>query len=96
MAFLSILNGSTFNEFYNQGNMEYKNGHIDKAYIAYSKAYNEANSKKEKIKSLGALAEVAKRQNNYNLAKEYAQKILSIDPSNRYAKNILNSLYEQR
>jgi tetratricopeptide (TPR) repeat protein len=88
----TLLLSASFQKFYSKGNRSYELGDFDNAYLNYTKAYNSAKSKREKISSLGALVQVSKELRNYTSAKEYANKILEIDPLNSYAKKVLNSL----
>ncbi len=88
---VTLLEASYFSKFYNKGEKNFDKGRLDKAYLDYSAAYNYAQTDREKVVSLGALAEVSRRKGYSVLAKEYAIKILSLDPSNKFAKKVLES-----
>jgi uncharacterized protein len=75
--------------FYREGNDEYQTGNYYSALSKYHEAYNAAGDYVERIRALGALAQISKVQGNITLAKGYAQKILDIDSTSRFAQDIL-------
>jgi signal transduction histidine kinase len=84
-----------FRSLKSRGNLFYSNGFNEDAlnnYITAMKIAEEENFQKEKILIYNNVGLVFSEQKNYEKAKEYIQKSLSLDPSSNIKYNIYNNL----
>lgn len=77
-------------KLYREGNTYYRNGKYYNAIKNYHNAYDYANDYVEKIRIIGALAQISKEEGNISLSKKYARRILDIDPTSQFAKDIIS------
>jgi uncharacterized protein YgiM (DUF1202 family) len=93
-AFDAFLAKSSHNtksfKMYSKGNTQYRKGNYYHAVKYYHSALEHTTNEVEIIKVLGALSQVSKKEGNLELAKEYARKIMELDPTNEFANNIVS------
>lgn len=85
---ISPLETSYSRDWYVKGNTEYRAGYYYQSLKYYHKALDYSDNDVDKIRALGALAQVSKEKGDFTLSKAYADKILEIDNSSQFAKKI--------
>lgn len=91
-AFLEKTSTESYSfKMYKEGNTEYRLGNYYSAIKYYHLALDNAENEVERIKVLGALSQISKKQGNIELAKGYAGKILELDGKNEFATEILST-----
>jgi len=89
-AFLKKPSRNTYSfKMYQTGNSEYRAGNYYQAIKYYHLSFENTENEVERIKILGALAQISKVKGNIELAKGYARKILIMDGKNKFSKEIL-------
>lgn len=88
---ISQLEESTAHELYRKGNTAHREGNYYLALRYFHEAFDYATDNVEKVRVLGALAQLSKEEGNITLAKGYAEKILEIDETSKFAIAIIDA-----
>lgn len=89
LASSSFLAHSDFRSELTKGHRAFGAGHLRAAYDSYRSAYYQANTTANKIKAIGSLAATAEKLGAHKQTQQFAEQILSLEPSNTFALNLL-------
>jgi hypothetical protein len=82
---------SCFQEKIDAADKKYEEKEYNDSISLYKEAYNCANDKSQKIKSLASLATSEHSIGNIKATKEYLNQLLEISPNNMWAKNFIEN-----